>query len=137
LPDAIKNAAEIRDRSMAGKVHLGKNGRVDGVSDYDAEGREHLQRAKVIIIAGSAIETPRLLLNSACASQENGLSNSSDTVGRYLMVQAGNVVLGRFEELVRMYKAPPAHAMTEEFYDTVRPSGWRSSHGSRRSHLGS
>ena len=34
------------------------------------------------------------------------------------MVQAGNVILGRFEELVRMYKAPPAHAMTEEFYET-------------------
>jgi len=34
------------------------------------------------------------------------------------MVQIGNVVLGRFEELVRMYKAPPAHALTEEFYET-------------------
>lgn len=120
VPDAIKNGAEIRDRSMASKIHLGKNGRVDGVSYYDAEGREHLQRARVIIIAGYAIETPRLLLNSACTGHENGLANSSDTVGRYLMVQAGNVVLGRFEELVRMYKAPPAHAMTEEFYETDR-----------------
>jgi choline dehydrogenase-like flavoprotein len=36
------------------------------------------------------------------------------------MVQAGNVILGRFEEPVRMYKAPPAHAMTEEFYETDR-----------------
>jgi choline dehydrogenase-like flavoprotein len=34
------------------------------------------------------------------------------------MAQAGNVVLGRFDELIRMYKAPPAHAMTEEFYET-------------------
>src|SRR5665213_3561440 len=34
------------------------------------------------------------------------------------MAQGGNVVLGRFKELVRMYKAPPAHAMTEEFYET-------------------
>lgn len=120
VPDAIRNGAEIRDRSMAGRIRLGKNGRVDGVSYYDAEGREHLQRAKAIIVAGYAIETPRLLLNSACAGHENGLANSSDTVGRYLMVQAGNVVLGRFEELVRMYKAPPAHAMTEEFYETDR-----------------
>ena len=35
-----------------------------------------------------------------------------------LMAQAGNVVLGRFEQAVRMYKAPPAHALTEEFYET-------------------
>jgi hypothetical protein len=26
--------------------------------------------------------------------------------------------MGRFEQLVRMYKAPPAHALTEEFYET-------------------
>ena len=42
----------------------------------------------------------------------------SGTVGRYLMAQAGNVVLGRFADLIRMYKAPPAHALTEEFYET-------------------
>ena len=34
------------------------------------------------------------------------------------MAQAGNVVLGCFDELIRMYKAPPAHALTEEFYET-------------------
>ena len=34
------------------------------------------------------------------------------------MAQAGNVILGRFSDLVRMYKAPPAHCMTEEFYET-------------------
>ena len=71
-----------------------------------------------MIVAGYSIETPRLLLNSACPGFENGLANSSDTVGRYLMAQAGNVVLGRFDQPVRMYKAPPAHALTEEFYET-------------------
>ena len=34
------------------------------------------------------------------------------------MAQAGNVILGRFDDLVRMYKAPPAHALTEQFYET-------------------
>lgn len=34
------------------------------------------------------------------------------------MAQAGNLVLGRFDEPVRMDKAPPAHALTEEFYET-------------------
>jgi hypothetical protein len=38
--------------------------------------------------------------------------------GASLMAQAGNVVLGYFDDLIRMYKAPPAHAMTEEFYET-------------------
>ena len=34
------------------------------------------------------------------------------------MAQAGNVVAGRFDELIRLYKAPPAHALSEEFYET-------------------
>jgi len=118
VPDAITNGAEIRDRSMASRIELGPDGRVTGVSYFDDDGAEHFQRAKAVIVSGYAIETPRLLLNSACAGHENGLANSSGTVGRYLMSQAGNVILGRFGELVRMYKAPPAHALTEEFYET-------------------
>ncbi|HET9743687.1 MAG TPA: GMC family oxidoreductase [Terriglobales bacterium] len=118
VPDAIDNGAEIRDRSMAFRVALGKDGRVTGVHYYDEKNFEHFQKARAVIVSGYAIETPRLLFNSACPGHEHGLANSSGTLGKYLMAQAGNVVLGRFESLVRMYKAPPAHALTEEFYET-------------------
>lgn len=118
VPDAIKTGAEIRDRSMVSRIELGKSGRVTGIHYFDIEGHAHFQRAKAVIVSGYAIETPRLLLNSACPGHENGLGNSSGTLGRYLMAQAGNVVMGRFDQPVRMYKAPPAHALTEEFYET-------------------
>jgi choline dehydrogenase-like flavoprotein len=118
VPDAIRKGAEIRDSSMAARIELGPHGRITGVHYFDRDGKPHFQKAKAVIVAGYAIESPRLLLNSACPGHENGLANSSDTLGRYLMAQAGNVILGRFEELVRMYKAPPAHALTEEFYET-------------------
>ena len=119
VPDALDNGAEIRDRCMVSRIHHDKKrNRVTGVSYIDAKGEEHFQKAKAVIVSGYAIETPRLLLNSACEGHEKGLANSSDTVGRYLMAQIGNVILGRFEEPVRMYKAPPAHALTEEFYET-------------------
>ena len=119
VPDALERGAEIRDHCMVSRIHHDKaTNRVTGVSYFDKEGVSHFQKARVVIVSGYAIETPRLLLNSACDGHENGLANSSDTVGRYLMAQAGNVILGRFEELVRMYKAPPAHALTEEFYET-------------------
>ena len=119
VPDALDNGAEIRDRCMVSRIHHDKKrNRVTGVSYIDAKGDEHFQKAKAVIVSGYAIETPRLLLNSACEGHERGLANSSDTVGRYLMAQIGNVILGRFEEPVRMYKAPPAHALTEEFYET-------------------
>lgn len=118
VPDAIANGAEIRDHCMAARVNLGKDGRVTGVSYFDRDGRECEQKAKAVIVSGYAIETPRLLLNSACPGFEDGLANSSGTLGRYLMAQAGNLILGRFEDPIRMYKAPPAHALTEEFYET-------------------
>jgi choline dehydrogenase-like flavoprotein len=122
VPDALANGAEIRAESMVSRVHVGKSGlgksrRVNGVSYFDSEGREHFQKARAVVVAGYAIETPRLLLNS-------GLANSNGQVGRYLMAQAGNVVLGRFDELIRMYKAPPAHALTEHFYETDPQRGF-------------
>jgi choline dehydrogenase-like flavoprotein len=118
VPDALESGAEIRDYSMASRIELGVRGRVAGVHYFDKQGTGHFQKAKAVIVAGYSIETPRLLLNSACPGHEKGLANSSGTVGRYLMAQAGNVVLGRFDQPVRMYKAPPAHALTEEFYET-------------------
>jgi choline dehydrogenase-like flavoprotein len=117
VPDALRHGAEIRADSVVSRINM-KNGRVTGVSYFDPDGNERELKAKVVIVSGYAIETPRLLLNSACPGFENGLANSSGTVGKYLMVQIGNVVLARFEDPVRMYKAPPAHALTEEFYET-------------------
>ena len=118
VPDGIRHGAEIRDRCMVGRINLGKDGLVESVTYFDPEGREQEQKAKAVIVCGYAIETPRLLLNSACPGFENGLANSSGLVGRYLMVQSGNVVLARFADLIRMYKVPPANALTEAFYET-------------------
>jgi choline dehydrogenase-like flavoprotein len=118
VPDAIEHGAEIRADCMVSRINMDKTGRATGVTYIDPDGHERELKAKVVLVCGYAIETPRLLLNSACPGFEQGLANSSGTVGKYLMVQIGNVVLGRFAELVRMYKAPPAHAMTEEFYET-------------------
>jgi choline dehydrogenase-like flavoprotein len=124
VPDALAHGAEIRDWSMVSRIHMGPDRRATGVSYFDREGKEHFQKARAVIVAGYSIETPRLLLNSACAGFENGLANSSDTVGRYLMAQAGNVILGRFPNLIRQYKAPPAHCLTEHFYETDPKRGF-------------
>jgi choline dehydrogenase-like flavoprotein len=132
VPDAIKTGAEIRDWSMVSRVELGKDGRVNGVHYFDIEGHSHFQKAKAVILSGYAIETPRLLLNSTCPGHEKGLGNSSGTLGRYLMAQAGNVVMGRFDQPVRMYKAPPAHALTEEFYETNPKNGFAQASRSRQ-----
>ena len=122
IPFAIDNGAEIRTESMAAEITLHPDGRARGVRYFrtSAEGtrREEEQRARAVVVAGYAIETPRLLLNSSSSLFPDGLANSSGAVGKYLMAQAGPVVYGLFDEMIRQYKAPPACAISEEFYET-------------------
>ena len=72
----------------------------------------------MVAVAGYSIETPRLLLNSACCRFPDGLCNDFDQVGRYLMVQGAPQTAGRFDAEVRMYKAPPPEVSSEDFYET-------------------
>lgn len=71
-----------------------------------------------MVVAGYAIETPRLLLLSATNGYPDGLGNDHDQLGRHIMVQGAPQVAGRFEDEIRMYKAPPPEASTEQFYET-------------------
>ena len=117
LPRALKAGAEIRDLAMVGRVETGEDGRATGVQ-YHREGQWRFQKARNVVVAGYAIETPRLLLNSANARYPDGLANSSGLVGKYLTVQTNQAVWGVFEEEIRSYKAPPSLALTEHWnYD--------------------
>jgi choline dehydrogenase-like flavoprotein len=117
VPDALARGAEVRANSMVARVELDNQGRAAGVV-YFHDGVERRQRARAVAVAGYAIETPRLLLNSACERFPAGLCNDHDLVGRYVMVQGAAQTAGRFPEEVRMYKAPPPEVSTEAFYET-------------------
>jgi choline dehydrogenase-like flavoprotein len=117
VPDALAHGAEIRDGCMVARIEVGDDGAASSAV-YIRDGVEHRQRARVVILACYSIETPRLLLNSASDRFPNGLCNDHDLVGRYLMVQGAAQTAGRFQEEVRMYKAPPPEVSTEQYYET-------------------
>jgi choline dehydrogenase-like flavoprotein len=124
FPDAIEFGCEIRADSMATRVELDDaTGRASGVT-YVKDGEERFQRAAAVAVCGYAIETPRLLLNSACRRHPGGIGNNSDQLGRYVMVQGATQVAGRFRELLRMYKAPPPEVSSEQFYETDEDRGF-------------
>ena len=102
---------------MVSRVHMGEDRRNTAFRTSTAEDA-NTQKARAVIVCGYAIETPRLLLNLGLPRIRKRASQLERYAREILMVQIGNVVLGRFEQLVRMYKAPPAHALTEEFYET-------------------
>lgn len=117
IPRAVAAGAEIRDLAMAGRIEVDAGGRATGVHYY-REGSWHFQRARNVVVAGYAIETPRLLLNSATDRYPDGLANSSGLVGRYLTVQANQAVWGVSQREIRSYKGPPSLAITEHWnYD--------------------
>ena len=113
LPRALEAGAEIRDLAMVGRIET-KRGRATGVH-YHREGEWRFQKARNVVVAGYAIETPRLLLNSANDEFPDGLANSSGLVGRNLMVQLNQAAWGQVEEEVRSYKAPPSLAISEHW----------------------
>jgi choline dehydrogenase-like flavoprotein len=67
------------------------------------------------VVAGYAIETPRLLLNSATAHHPHGLANGSGLVGKRLTTHAGPGVWATFDEEVRWNKGPPNMAVCEHW----------------------
>jgi choline dehydrogenase-like flavoprotein len=67
-----------------------KTGLATGVSYVDKEKlTEHTIKAKVVVLAASAAESARLLLNSRSTYHPNGLANSSGVVGKYLHDSTG------------------------------------------------
>lgn len=114
IPRAIKAGAEIRDLAMVGRIEMGPDGRVRGVH-YHRNGEWHFQPARNVIVAGYAIETPRLLLASATERFPEGLANSSGLVGRNLITQSNQAVFGKMDREVRWYKGPPSLAITEHW----------------------
>lgn len=124
VPDALAHGAEIRADSTATRIEVGRDGRAIGVV-YERMGLERLQRASLIAVAGYAIESPRLLLNSRSSRFKEGVGNDFDQVGRYVMVQGAAQTAGRFAEEVRMFKAPPPEVSTEHFYETDTSRDYR------------
>ncbi|MBT0961973.1 GMC family oxidoreductase [Denitromonas iodatirespirans] len=86
IPRAMKTGhAELRPQSMVLRIEHDKSGKATGVLYADKDGKQHLQKARVVCVAGNSIESPRLLLNSASSMFPNGLANSSGQVGRNYM----------------------------------------------------
>lgn len=131
IPRAIRAGAEVRPNAMVARIEHDATGRVTGVLHFrngegDAQGDSALfrQRAKAVIVAGYAIETPRLLLNSASSLFPGGLANSSGRVGRCFMIHAGHQMFAQFPQRIGQYKAPPGLAITEHFNRTLPESGF-------------
>lgn len=71
-----------------------------GVNYFDNAGEHHQLFADKVILAASAIGTPRLLMNSKNTNGSKGISNTSGLVGKNLMIHPLGYAEGVFEDLL-------------------------------------
>jgi len=95
---------ELRSGCMATRLNTGPDGSIESVEYRDGEGVTRRQKARYACVAGNAVETTRLLLNSRSEKFPHGLANSSDQVGRNYMRHLLVALLGVMPGEVNMYK---------------------------------
>ena len=87
--------------AMARRVTVSARGLATGVTYIDkTTGQDRHVRARVVVLAASACESARLLLNSKSSRFSSGLANSSGMVGRYLTDTTGTDVGGVIPRLM-------------------------------------
>jgi choline dehydrogenase-like flavoprotein len=101
LPPALATGKlKIITNAMAREVLTDDSGLATGVSYVSrSDRRDYVVRARIVVLAASACESARLLLNSRSGRFPDGLANSSGAVGRYLTDSTGLSVGGHIPKM--------------------------------------
>ena len=102
LPPALATGRlKIISGAMAREVTIDEAGLANGVMYIDKKtARDNHVRARIVVVAGGACESARLLLNSKSSKFPQGLGNSTGNVGKYLMDSTGTSVSGFIPKLM-------------------------------------
>ncbi|WP_170386488.1 GMC family oxidoreductase [Ruegeria atlantica] len=105
IPAAVETGkCEVRTNCMVLKIEHDDTGKATGVVYADKDGNHHVQKARIVAVAGNSIETPRLLLNSASPMFPDGMANSSGQVGKNYMVHVNGGVYSEMPERVHIHR---------------------------------
>jgi choline dehydrogenase-like flavoprotein len=105
---------DLRTQCMAIRIEHAASGHVNAVVYRDAAGHEQRQRARVVCVAGNAIETARLLLLSESSRYPHGLANSSDQVGRNYVHHITRFIWGLFDKPVHSWRGTTLAGLIED-----------------------
>jgi choline dehydrogenase-like flavoprotein len=99
-PAIATGKVDLFDNAMVREVLTNNGGLATGVSYiHKTDMQEYEVRGKTVILAASACESARLLLNSKSVRHPNGLANNSNVVGKYLHDSTGASVGGVLPQL--------------------------------------
>jgi choline dehydrogenase-like flavoprotein len=105
---------DLRSECFVTRIEHDDAGRATGVVYRDAAGVEQRQRARIVCVAGNAIETARLLLLSESGRFKHGLANGSDQVGRNYCHHVLSFVFGIFDQPVSFWRGAVLAGVVED-----------------------
>jgi choline dehydrogenase-like flavoprotein len=105
---------DLRVECMANRIEHAANGNVNAVLYRDSQGVVRRQKARLVCVAGNAIETARLLLLSSSSKFPQGLANSSGQVGRHYCHQITGFVWGIFDKPVYSWRGATLAGVIED-----------------------
>ncbi|MGO1981190.1 MAG: GMC oxidoreductase [Brachybacterium alimentarium] len=119
LPSALEtgNATLLGD-AQASRIDVGPDGRarsVELVGERDGRLWHRTVRADLVVLAAGAIESARLLLDSATDQHPAGLGNAADQVGRHLQGHAYGGASALSAERVVDLRGPGVDISTADF----------------------
>lgn len=118
-PKALANGVELRTRTRVSHLIEGADGEVVGVEVIGRSGEVRILRGHAVVLACNGVGTPRILLNSFSRKTKRGMGNTSDLVGRNLMLHPLGYVEGVFEENLESNIGPQGCCIaSHEFYET-------------------
>jgi len=83
--NALRLGAKLIDSATAYRLECDADNNIVAVHYKSPDGSSHRLTARRFVIACNSIETPRLLLMSACEQAPGGIANTSGQLGRNLM----------------------------------------------------
>ena len=89
LADAFETGnLDLTENAIVSHILADDEGRASGVRYFDRlTGDERTVPAKRVVLAASAVDSTRILLNSKSQAYPNGIGNGSGVIGRYLCEQ--------------------------------------------------
>ena len=116
IPRALASGnCKLRAEVMVEKLACSPGGAVTGAHLLTADGGHETVSAAVVVLSCGAVETARLLLNSATTHEPQGIGNGSDQVGRHLQGHYYPGAVGLFEETLYDGVGPGCSVATCEF----------------------
>ncbi len=116
IPEALKTGnCNLETNCKVAEIMVDDSGKATGVRYFDSNDKGREEKADLVVVAASAIESARLLLNSRSKLFPDGAGNNYGWVGMNLQGHAYTGAYGLFDYDILDYMGPGASIAINDF----------------------